>query len=139
MCIARYIVITILHHFMYLYRTMLHIYILFLYILIFQKNILNSYLSTLAFINCYLPVTLLSLWIKFYENDVSMFKSVTNKSVFYGTADWQPIVINVKIHKNERKRLYTSNKENYLVETKGSRQISKFVLTKLQVKIKSQI
>jgi hypothetical protein len=56
--------------------------------------------------------TLLSLWIKIYENDVSMFKSVTNKSAFYGTADWQPIVINVKIHKNERKRFYSKNKEN---------------------------
>jgi hypothetical protein len=45
------------------------------------------------------------------------------------------IVINVKIHKNERKRLYSSNKENYLVETKVSQQISKFVLTKFPVKI----
>jgi hypothetical protein len=52
--------------------------------------------------------------------EISMFKSVTNKSAFYGTADWQPIVINVKIHKKERKRLYSSNKENYLVETKLS-------------------
>jgi hypothetical protein len=49
------------------------------------------------------------------------------------------IVINVKIHKNERKRLYLRVKENYLVETKLSWQISKFLLTKFQVKIKSQI
>jgi hypothetical protein len=33
----------------------------------------------------------------------------------------------------------SSNKENYPVETKVSRQISKFVLKKFQVKIKSQI
>jgi hypothetical protein len=48
------------------------------------------------------------------------------------------IVINIKIHK-ERKRLYSSNKENLSCRDKSITAISKFVLTKFQVKIKSKI
>jgi hypothetical protein len=50
------------------------------------------------------------------------------------------IVINVKIYKNEREKSFIlAIKKIYLVETKVSMQISKFLLMKFQVKIKSQI
>jgi hypothetical protein len=49
------------------------------------------------------------------------------------------IVINVKIYKNEREKSFIrAIKKIYLVETKVSMQISKFLLMKFQVKIKSQ-
>jgi hypothetical protein len=50
------------------------------------------------------------------------------------------IVINRKIHKNKRKRFYSSNKEGLICWCKSiTANFCKFVLTKFQVNIKSQI
>ena len=50
------------------------------------------------------------------------------------------IVINGKIHKNKRKRFYSSNKEGLICWYKSiTANFCKFVLTKFQVNIKSQI
>ena len=50
------------------------------------------------------------------------------------------IVINRKIHKNKRKRFYSSNKEGLICWYKSiTANFCKFVLTKFQVNIKSQI
>jgi hypothetical protein len=50
------------------------------------------------------------------------------------------IVINGKIHKNKRKRFYSNNKESLICWYKSiMANFCKFVLTKFQVNIKSQI
>jgi ascorbate-specific PTS system EIIC-type component UlaA len=50
------------------------------------------------------------------------------------------IVINGKIHNNKRKRFYSSNKEGLICWYKSiTASFCKFVLTKFQVNIKSQI
>ena len=50
------------------------------------------------------------------------------------------IVINGKIHKNKRKRFYSSNKEGLTCRYKSiTANFCKFALTKFQVNIKSQI
>ena len=50
------------------------------------------------------------------------------------------IVINGRIHKNKRKRFYSSNKEGLICRYKSiTANFYKFVLTKFQVNIKSQI
>ena len=50
------------------------------------------------------------------------------------------IVINAKIHKNRRKRFYSNNKEGLICWYKSiTENFCKFILTKFQVNIKSQI
>ena len=66
----------------------------------------------------------------FLENNLRFMVKLIDKA----------IVINGKIHKNERKRFYSSNKEGLICWYKSiTANFCKFVLTKFQLNIKSQI
>ena len=74
------------------------------------------------------------------QSDIKVAPFLANNLRFTVKLIDKTIVINGKIHKNKRKRFYSSNKEGLICWYKSiMANFCKFVLTKFQVKITSQI